>query len=599
MIWKNPEWLWGGLVLLLLWLMTRSLLERRKKALRQKIDPTIFPKIAPAHQLHRDQRKNFLFFLGLVFLVLALAGPRWGYREETTQYQGMDLLIAVDLSKSMDVEDVVPSRIKKAKHFLGKIFDGLRGDRVGLIGFAGSAFLASPLTTDIDYVREIVESLDTSVIRNQGTDIGLALQIAAEALERGAESVDRPSEDEKVNQAVLLISDGEDLEGAALDGANRIKESGVSLYVVGIGSSVGKPIPIFDEKGRKRGYKTDDQGKVVMSQFRPEALQKLSSKADGQYWTLSSSEKEAELILNSLGGEERTELGERKFRVYYSRYQFPLVVALVLFFLELLISQRARFSILSKASLIFIFIGFLGLDICFTKNAMAQLDDFEIYEQTKRGLEAFRNEDLESAKKHFGSAQALKPDSPLLKYNQSVIQGMEKDWDAAISGFEQSYRNAPSDQPEVKGRALYNLGSALAQKNQDQKAIQTLVETIDYAKQSQDPELEEMARQRIQEILQKRKLKQKQDQDSNDDRQPEKGQDQAAKNDQSEGKNDSDEEKPEPQRYSQNKGFKSEKLDKEDAERVMSDLSNREKELKMRLRRQADQKGGARRRKDW
>ena len=184
----NAQWLWALLVLPIFYLIAFWSLKRRKRDFGKFAHEKVWSAIVPELDWNAGFRKSRYWLIALMFAILSLARPQWGTHEETVKVTGLDLMIAFDISNSMEVEDITPSRIKKAKHLVRTILDRLQGDRVGLVGFAGSAYVACPLTTDFGYVSETLDILSPKSVTNQGTDIGIALETASRAVLRGAES---------------------------------------------------------------------------------------------------------------------------------------------------------------------------------------------------------------------------------------------------------------------------------------------------------------------------------------------------------------------------------------------------------------------------
>jgi Ca-activated chloride channel family protein len=300
-----PGWLYALLVLpifygLLLW-------DEKKQRDRFSafIPPMLWERIVPDIQPRYREKRGRAFFLGLAFLFLALARPQFGSHEESVQATGLDLMVVLDVSSSMETEDVVPSRLKKAKHMIKTMLDRLGGDRVGVVAFAESSSLSCPLTTDLDYAWETVEMLDPRMVQSQGTDVGIGLETALRSLERGAEgsqNLPHPGESNTpTTQVVLLISDGEDHEGQAISVAKKFKAQGIRLYVLGVGTEKGGPIPQKDENGNSQGFKRDRSGQVVLSTFHSEFLSQVAEAAGGKYWTTTENESEISELLQDLG----------------------------------------------------------------------------------------------------------------------------------------------------------------------------------------------------------------------------------------------------------------------------------------------------------
>jgi Ca-activated chloride channel family protein len=303
----------------------------------------------------------------------------------------------------METEDVVPSRLKKAKHLIKRVLDGLGGDRVGVVAFAESSSLSCPLTTDLDYAWETIEMLDPKMIQSQGTDVGVGLETALRSLERGAEGSQKLSGSEELHtpttQVVLLVSDGEDHEGQAIQIAKKFKEQRVRLYIVGVGTEKGGPIPQKDDNGNSSGFKRDRSGQVILSTFHPAFLSEVAEAAGGKYWTASENESEAGELLQDLGALDRQSFQERRYTVYEERFQIPLFLAIILFLLELSIPAR---KIIRKGAAVPLILGLAGgALILFPNQGYADLKGpsaLDVYLENKKGIEAYKAGQIEEAR---------------------------------------------------------------------------------------------------------------------------------------------------------------------------------------------------------
>lgn len=270
----SPErWPLLVLVALACLLLIRQVIVRRRlldrlapeRELRQAIVPGARVGIAPA----------ICAGVGLLLVALALLQPQLGQRNERVQRRGIDLVVAIDASRSMLARDVLPSRLERARLELSALIDGLAGDRVGLVVFAGQAFVQCPLTSDYGAARLFLRAIDPDSMPTQGTAVADALRTAGSMLraaDRGAKT-----------RAVLLITDGEDHEGDALDAARALRDEGVRVFALGVGSAAGSPVPILDEQGQVRGYLRDRSGEPVVSRLEEEQLRQIASITDGAY----------------------------------------------------------------------------------------------------------------------------------------------------------------------------------------------------------------------------------------------------------------------------------------------------------------------------
>jgi Ca-activated chloride channel family protein len=246
---------------------------QRQKGLAALVPAARFGQVLEGTGPAQGVAKGSLLGLGLFFLFLAAAGPQCGERTELVKRTGIDLVIAVDASNSMLARDVKPSRIERAKLEVTALLDRLNGDRVGLVVFAGEAFIQCPLTTDYSAARLFLRAVAPVSMATQGTAIGDALYQAKEVLEGGGRG--------DAGKAVLLITDGEDQRGDALDAAAALEAAGIRVFAVPVGSSEGEPIPLLDRNGNLEGYKKDKEGRTVLTRTDVAGLRELTRRGGG------------------------------------------------------------------------------------------------------------------------------------------------------------------------------------------------------------------------------------------------------------------------------------------------------------------------------
>jgi len=320
-------WVLPVLVAFLIW----SFIDRRKR-LERFVSPAL------AQQLTEDysRRKAILRALLLVgfytFVVLALARPQWGARLETVRRHGVDILAALDTSYSMNAEDVAPSRLEKAKNEVRSLIDKLRGDRIGLVSFAGTAVVQCPLTLDYGAAKLFLDVINTEIIPEPGTALATAIETATSAF----------SAKERKYKVLVIFTDGEDLEGEVDAAVKKAKEAGVIIYTVGVGTSEGTPIPVRDEKGNVVEYRKDERGQVVVSRLDEANLARIALETGGRYYRASTAEDELNAIYDEISRLEKKELESRLFQNYEDRFQYPLALAVLCLAVETLIGDRRK-----------------------------------------------------------------------------------------------------------------------------------------------------------------------------------------------------------------------------------------------------------------
>jgi len=270
--------------------------------------------------------------LAVLGLVLALARPQFGTKLRTVKREGQDVIVALDVSLSMMAEDIKPNRLEKAKHEIGSFIDKLQGDRIGLVAFAGRAFVQCPLTLDYGASKMFLDSMTPDLIPVPGTAV-------AEAIRKAAGSF---VGQERKHKVLILITDGEDHEGEPLEAAKAASREGVVVYTVGIGSTQGVPIPVADDRGISSGFKKDRNGGVVMTKLDEITLEKIAVETGGKYYRGTPGESELDKIYEDLSRMEKKSLASQEFAQYEERFQAVLLFTFAILALETVWSERRR-----------------------------------------------------------------------------------------------------------------------------------------------------------------------------------------------------------------------------------------------------------------
>jgi len=256
----------------------------------------------------------------LALLILAAARPQWGVGEVEVEQEGIDVVVALDISRSMLAEDVAPSRLTRAKAELSDLIDSFDGDRVGLVFFAGAAFPQCPLTIDYAAARLFLSQADPSMISAQGTALSIAVQTALELFD----------EESGRSRVVLAVTDGEDFEGGLDSVRDTLRERNVALYAVGIGTAEGAPIPRLDDYGRRQGFLRDREGKVVMSRLEEAELISIVQGSGGVYARAGSGGLDVDRLRREIAALEGSAYRSQRVASYQDRFLLPLSVAALL-----------------------------------------------------------------------------------------------------------------------------------------------------------------------------------------------------------------------------------------------------------------------------
>jgi Ca-activated chloride channel homolog len=304
----------------------------KKKALQRFGNLELLQKLTSSTSRRRQIYKITLLLATIFLMILSLGRPQIGTKLEEVKRQGVDVLIAMDVSLSMKAEDIKPNRLEKAKHEVDNFIDLMKGDRVGLIAFAGVPFVQCPLTLDYSAAKLFLDIMNTDLIPEPGTAIGDAISLAMKTFEQR----------ERKHKVLILITDGEDHQGEPLKIAEAAAKDGILIYTVGVGSVQGVPIPLYSDNGNNMGFKKDREGQVITSKLDELTLEKIALQTNGKYYRASGSEDELAKIYDEISKMEKKELASVKFSQYEDRYQYLLGIALILLIAEVFVSERRK-----------------------------------------------------------------------------------------------------------------------------------------------------------------------------------------------------------------------------------------------------------------
>jgi len=327
-----PEALYGYLLVPLALVFLWYVLRMKRAALQRFGELDLVRRLAQTVSRRGQAIKSVLVIAALASLITALARPQYGTRVETVRREGQDIVVALDLSLSMLAEDIAPSRLAKAKLSVGRLIDRLDGDRIGLVAFAGDAFVQSPLTTEYAAAHMFLNAMEPGIMPVQGTNLGAAL----------ATALGMYDEESRQYRVLVVMTDGEDHEGAIDEAVGRAKEEGVRIYAVGMGAVDGVPIPEFDERGVRRGFKRDADGNVVTTRLDEATLQRIAQETGGRYSRASVRGTELDALADELASSGGRELAAREVTQYEEQFQVFLGLSLILLFAEVFVPDRRR-----------------------------------------------------------------------------------------------------------------------------------------------------------------------------------------------------------------------------------------------------------------
>ncbi len=326
---KRPEMAWLlaiGPVLFLIFNVTAWI---KNKRLDRFAQPNLLGYMVGDISSVNSVIKFMLWRIAAAMLVVALTGPQLGSKMTEAKVSGIDIMVAVDVSNSMLAEDLRPNRITLARRALEKLLDNLHGDRIGIVVFAGQAFVQLPITNDYAAGKLFLSSVNPDVVPVQGTAIGTAIDLSLMSFD-----FSNPGQ-----KAIIVITDGENHEDDALGAATAAAERGVKVYTIGMGSAKGSPIPDM-RNGQAVGFKKDRDGKTVISQLNEDMLRQIAAAGNGDYIKASSSEVGLNPLMEELSSLEKTEMASVSYAEYEDRYQLFLGIALLCILMEIFINER-------------------------------------------------------------------------------------------------------------------------------------------------------------------------------------------------------------------------------------------------------------------
>src|SRR5438552_2304911 len=438
-----PEWFWTFAILPLLVALYLRAERRRTIILREFIAPRLLPELAGNVDRTCRVLRFVCVLLSIACAIIALAKPRWGYAYEDVKRRGLDLLLAVDTSRSMLSNDVPPNRLARVKLATQDLINDLTGDRVGLIAFAGRAFLQAPLTIDYDAAVESINDLDTKTIPEGGTNISEAIALAVQTFGKTATG----------NRALIIFTDGEELSGNAVKEAKTAADAGIRIFTVGVGTAQGSLIPIESENGS--AFVKDAKGQVVKSRLDENRLREIAQATGGSYFHLENGPQTMrQLYEQGLAKLQAGEIDARLSRRPIERYDWLLAVAILILAASVFINDRKRRphrSIVRPLATVAL--------VLLASNVFA----------VAPGIEEYRQQKYNEALQQFQNVLSKHPQNPAadkLAFDSGAAAYKLRDYDSALQAFSQALLS-PDIQLQSKGH--YNLGNTLYQRGQTQK----------------------------------------------------------------------------------------------------------------------------------
>lgn len=326
---ENSTYLYFLLAIPVLIVVYAIFYRQKKKALRQYGDMDVIGQLMPDISYSRPVYKFALILIALASLIIAIARPQFGSRLQEVKRKGIELMICLDVSNSMLAQDIEPTRLDRAKQSITKLLDGLKNDKIGLIVFAGDAYIQLPLTTDYASAKMFLSTINTNIVPRQGTAIGSALEMAAKSF----------SPESDINKAIIVITDGENHEDDAVKIAEEVNEKGIKVFTLGMGEPKGTPIPLNPYSPAKN-FRKDKQGNVVISKLDELTLQKVAIAGGGKYFRASNARIGLNTLFEEIEKIEKKEFEAKVYADYDDRFQYFVGFALLLLLIDFLTLER-------------------------------------------------------------------------------------------------------------------------------------------------------------------------------------------------------------------------------------------------------------------
>lgn len=533
-------------IIILLYIM---LMRWKKKASKKVGDPALVQQLTVNYSSAKFRFKFILFSLAFVLCIIAVAGLVIPDGTQKVNRKGIDIMFALDVSKSMLAQDIKPNRLERAKQVITNIINNSPDDRIGLVVFAGRAYLQMPMTIDHAAAKMYLSSASPDDIPSQGTDISQALKMSGAAF----------NPKDKTYKAIILLSDGEDHDKDALKAVKQLSEDGIMVNTIGIGSTQGAPI----SDPQTNSYKRDEQGNVVISKLNEEELSNIAAKGKGIYQHYTSTDEVVSNIEKKLSGIGETVITDKSFDSYRQFFQYFLLAAFIFLIIEFFISEKKKMTKKILAT------GFYLMLLC--NYSYGQDAKNEII----KGNEAYKNNEFDKAEVFYGDAQKLDEKNTTASYNIGNVYYRKDKTDEAVDAFDNTIANSKDN--TIKQQAFYNKGVAYQKANKLPECILAYKNALILNPADED------ARQNLERALKEQKKQQENKKDNKDNKDQKNNKDKK----QDQDKKDT-EPKPQPS-----------KISKQDAEEKLKSLLEKEKALQDKLHKIKGAEAPADPDKDW
>ena len=566
---EDPIYLYALLLIPVLALLRFLLVRQQKKRLRQFGDRELVSQLMPDVSRFRPLVKFSLLLAALALLIVMLARPQFGTKINREKRTGIETIIALDVSNSMLAEDVAPSRLDRSKMMVENLVDHFTNDKIGLIVFAGDAFIQLPITSDYVSAKMFLSSITPGMISTQGTDIAKAIDMASSSF----------TQQEGVGKAIIVITDGEDHEGGALESAKAAMDRGMRVFVLGVGSPQGAPIPM--ENG---DYMKDNTGQTVMTGLNEDMCRQIAQAGGGAYIHVENNSNAQDLLDHELDKLEKKEIASTIYSDYDEQFQAVGILALLLLILEVCILDiknplLKNISLFKRNKKEAAAVLLLLLSVSVQAQSDRQL--------VRQGNKQFRLGNYAEAEVSFRKAVEKNPRNPQAQYNLgNALLGQRKD-SAAVSQFETSAKLETN--PIRKAQAYHNIGVVCQGQKQYAQAIEAYKEAL------RNNPADDETRYNLE--LCKRQQQQQQQNQQNQQNKDNKDQKDKEKQDQQQQQQDQQQKQQQNQQKQQQQN--KQQMSRENAEQMLNAAIQEEKQTQERMKKAQQQQGRRRLEKNW
>lgn len=325
----NPEYLIALWIIPVLIVLFYLFNKNRNRLLEKFADRVLHKSIINSFSSAKSRLKFIFILLAIALIIIAYANPQVGTKMQEVKQTGIDVYILLDVSRSMQAEDIKPNRLEKAKFQISSLIQKLRGDRIGLVIFSGEAYIQFPLTTDYSAANLFLSAVDFNSVPQPGTAIASAINMAVQSFDSAA-----------TDKAIIIITDGEDHEGDIDKALEEAADKEIKIYTIGLGSPDGVPIPVYDNRGNIVGFKQDNSGQTVLTKLNEDILKEIARKGNGKYYRGNNYEDYLDKIYSDLSELEQAEFGVKKVTDYEERFYYFLAPAIILLLIEIFMSDK-------------------------------------------------------------------------------------------------------------------------------------------------------------------------------------------------------------------------------------------------------------------